>query len=412
MNLLELLNQNDSQTKQTTDLQGGQQGNQQTADSSKAKCSDVSASPSGCQSQDSVSQCNSGDIQNIDVNSLSLQQLENMAKELAQLIEQRLSNIDNLLQELGNSSDGGQNSAQAVDNGQGANAGSGIDNATSQITGDQPVNSGDGSSPGAGSTAGHGTSAGVGSSAAVGASSGEVIAPVNSITPVNNSTAAASGSLADALAQNDFANRGKIVSTAPFDWANGKGGENGPQDTIAGNYPVGPWGIIYPEKGKTIDPNATVDVRNGETYYHLRSGGWVQALGANQDQWWEGNFREDLAGNVSSGPGGKQNPDGSYEFAAPPAGMVDHFGPGTAPLNFDSNLYDGVYTTMQARTSSDNSNMVMMVGTDHYDYRYDNGSADGFGLNNWTRLSTDWQSMYYTSLDAQTFQNDPPPGLS
>ncbi len=226
------------------------------------------------------------------------------------------------------------------------------------------------------------------------------------------------GSLDDALAQNDFDRRGLVVADAPFHGKNGAayGKHDGWIQPKEGVFNTAPWGVVYPEEGKTVDPEATVQVKDAATYYHLKGGGWVEAQSPSDSNWWEGNYRPDFKNNESTpGKGRQQLADGTYQFDSPPVGRNDHFGPGTPALKYDTNKYDGFFTTYSARTDKDNSGLVMQIGMDHKDQKIVSGEhsySPAFGGSNWTRLTTDWQPLYYTSLDANTFKDDPPPGIA
>ncbi len=231
--------------------------------------------------------------------------------------------------------------------------------------------------------------------------------------PRHNPDPPPKGELSDLLAQNDFDRRGLVVADAPFrgphGWAYGK--FKGMHDIATDQpFPVAPWGVVYPKDGMKVDANADVQVKDTTVYYHLKSGGWVEAMNPDTNHWWEGNYPADFHDHVHQHGDGKRLPDGTFEFSAPPVGMNDHFGPGRPALQYDPKLYDGVMTTMSARSDRENSGMVMQVGTDHCDRKYGT-TTPGFGGNNWTELTTQWQKLYYTSLDPEIIKNDPPPGL-
>lgn len=344
--------------------------------------------------------------QSLDLSKLSLVQLEQLTLEIMQSIERQLAI---LMAEIARAAP-----PAPQDTTTGANGTAGTDTGSTGTGSTGSTGSTDGSA-GSGSSGGAdtGSSGSPTSSGDIQTGRGGTDQPAPQ-QPSDTGNTSAKGSLADALAQNDFSRRGLVTADAPFHGPNGgaygKVGDNGPKDITKGVYSVGPWGVIYNEQGKTIDPNAKVEVKDSETYFHRKSGGWVKAQDSSQDHWWEANYKKDFSGDVHTGPGGKIKADGSYEFGAAPANMNDHFGPGTPATKFDSNLYDGVYTTMSAKTDMPNSGMVMQIGIDHYDYKVHDYSP-AFGANNWTRLTTDWQPLYYTSLESQTFKNDPPPGL-
>lgn len=235
-------------------------------------------------------------------------------------------------------------------------------------------------------------------------------------------TDAHSLALAEALKQNDTSRRDLVTADAPFHSKGGlAGGKYGHSDKIIpeGVKGVGEWGVIYPELGKTPDRSAKIQVADAAVYYHKKGGGWVVGEAPEQAKWWEGNYYANFHGNLSKHGDGKLQADGSFQFSAPPEGFNDHFGPGPTMAKFDPALYDGVFTAMSVKSDMANSGLVMQLGADYYipansmpGQLPDSHSSPAAGGNNWTRITDKWQQLYFTSLDAQTLSNDPPPGLS
>ncbi|MFN8555336.1 MAG: cellulase family glycosylhydrolase [Candidatus Obscuribacterales bacterium] len=244
--------------------------------------------------------------------------------------------------------------------------------------------------------------------------------PSESTPAAHASIATVHSSLTDVLAQNDPIHRGQVTADTPFDWSKGKYGHSD-KDVPAGVIGVGEWGVIYPELGRTPDPNVKIQVADAQMYYHKKGGGWVLAQSPDQAKWWEANYYRDFHGNLSTPGDAKLMTDGSYQFGAPPVGMNDHFGPGSPSLKFDRNLYDGVFSTMSVRSNCTDSGLVMELGADYYRpggiTQNEAGQTEAslsnpaVGGNNWTRITNDWQKLYFTSLDANTLINDPPPGI-
>ena len=236
---------------------------------------------------------------------------------------------------------------------------------------------------------------------------------------------AAQGKLGDALAQNDYNQRGIVTADIPFhgpgSWGDGKWGiENNtvPDGVVA----YAPWGVVAQEQGQVADPNATVSIANQHVYFHQKGGGWVDAANPGNTGFWEASYYNDFHGDLSVGNNPKTMDDGSYQFVAPAQGMVDHFGNGNTPVTFDPNKYDGIYETLDIKADRANSGLVADLGGD---YERASGLTQntagqndanlrnpGAGADNWTRLSDQWQTKYFTTMDQQAFLNDLPPGLS
>jgi hypothetical protein len=178
------------------------------------------------------------------------------------------------------------------------------------------------------------------------------------------------------------------------------------------------WAVVYPEAGAPVSPNAasdTVEVANFTTYVHLTTGGWVKV----QDQAQVGIAGAHYVADFSNDahiPFSKQTlPDGSVSMDAPPAGYNDHFWP-TARGTYTPGTVDGVFVEANMKTNDPSANLVAQLGADWWlnataDYVSGFANNPGIGGNNFTKLTTQWQTLYYTSLSPQQLQADPPPGL-
>lgn len=240
--------------------------------------------------------------------------------------------------------------------------------------------------------------------------SGDKPTPAPPVESSNNNVIP--GSLADVLAQNDYSLH------------QGKTGTNGWQNSKVPDRVTGfrEWGVIKTEHGQVEDHNAKLQIKDASVYYHLKTGGWVQVEAPNQSHWWEGNFYTDFHGNLSKHGDGKVLSDGSYQFSAPPDGFLDHFGPGEIPVKFDTSLYDGVFTTMSFKADRANSGLTMQIGGDYLrpsgitqnepGQTAENLSNPAAGGGNRMRITDNWQTAYYTSVDASVIEKDPPPGIT
>ncbi|MBS1994568.1 MAG: hypothetical protein JSS83_28845 [Cyanobacteria bacterium SZAS LIN-3] len=172
----------------------------------------------------------------------------------------------------------------------------------------------------------------------------------------------------DALAamklQNDFNGRG--IHKPPHAVAPGKYGTgDGHSEAVFPNL-VGfrQWGVIMAEDPNNVNRNVKSSVKDAAVYYHLKTGGWVQAHAPEQPGFWQGNYRTDFHNNEHQRGDWKHMPDGSYQFSFAPPGMLNHFGPGKDQIPYDPNLYDGVYDTMAVKANVPNSGLVMQLGGD------------------------------------------------
>ena len=108
--------------------------------------------------------------------------------------------------------------------------------------------------------------------------------------------------------------------------------------------------------------------------------------------------------------------DGSMTMDAPKSGYNDHFWPG-ARGTYGAGTIDGVFVEAQMKTNDPNANLVANLGADWWRSAtapYVDGFANNPspGMSDWVKLTTEYQSLYFTSMSAAQLQADPPPGLS
>lgn len=224
--------------------------------------------------------------------------------------------------------------------------------------------------------------------------------------------------LTDTIYQNTVGNSEGYPLGVPSDYGfyTGKVGTVGstpPSDFTA----ITGWGQIYPEVGQTVNPG-TVEVANFETWVHLTSGAWVKV----QDQDTSGlngaNYVADFSGN-SSIPWNQTNlSDGSVQVNAPPSGYNDHFWPGTRGT-YAAGTVDGVYVEATMKTDDPSEHLVANIGADWWrsasaPFLYQNGvfvNNPLAGMSNWVELTTNWQTLHFTSMSLSQLQADPPPPL-
>jgi len=246
------------------------------------------------------------------------------------------------------------------------------------------------------------------------------------VTETPGPTTPGTYSLQDALDQNDMNKRAQVIADIPYhgpnSWADGK--------AIVDNnvIPPGiedfaPWSVVSQEQGKVADRNTQITVSNQHVYFHKKDGsGYVDAANPGNTGFWEGYYYNDFRGNASFNDPSQKVVDGGFQFTSAPEGQVNHLGNGNTPVHFDPNLYDGVFVRMDAKADRDNSNLVIDLAGDYYrptgkiwgeDGQNDSNLRNpGAGTSNWTRLTSQTQTLYYTTMDADTLRNEPPPGMS
>jgi hypothetical protein len=176
------------------------------------------------------------------------------------------------------------------------------------------------------------------------------------------------------------------------------------------------WGQIYQEAGASVGPNAatdTVQIEDFTTYVHLTNGTWVEVQNQAQNGIGGAHYVADFSGGTI--PWSEQTlSDGSVSADAPPAGYNDHFWPGVRGT-FTAGTVDGVFVEATMKTNDPNANLVASVGADWWQTATSglpsSGYNPGVGQDDWVKLTTNWQTLYFSSLSAAQLAADPPPGL-
>lgn len=200
-----------------------------------------------------------------------------------------------------------------------------------------------------------------------------------------------------------------------FGWAKGATG-GWPNANIPDNGDSAtPWMTAFPIDGQTVNPNATIDVNNLNTYALLKDGSWQKLPSAeNGNTWGEINPPDfTSAANLPT----KNNADGSFTVAAPPDGSVDQFGGGGG--SFDRSQIVGIYESAQVRSNMENSGLAVQLGGDIYSSDPNSGGQliggryylQQFGTSNWMKLTNQYQTIAMTNIDAATLASNPPPGV-
>jgi hypothetical protein len=224
--------------------------------------------------------------------------------------------------------------------------------------------------------------------------------------------------LTDAIYQNTAGNSQGYPLGVPTSWSWYSG-----TDTVTGNTPpsnfsaVTGWGQVYPQAGAPTDsnPSASVQIANFQTYVHLTSGAWVLVQNQSTDPISGAHFLANFSGNSTVAWNETTLSDGSVSVDAPQSGYNDHFWPG-ARGTYAPGTVDGVFVEASMKTNDPNENLVANLGADWWlnsSASYVNGFSNnpGAGMSDWVKLTTQWQSLYFTSLSPQQLQADPPPGL-
>jgi hypothetical protein len=176
------------------------------------------------------------------------------------------------------------------------------------------------------------------------------------------------------------------------------------------------WGVIYPEAGAPVSPNAasdTVQIANFTTYVHLTNGTWVKVQDSAQTGIGGAHYVADFSGNASVPWSEQTLSDGSVSVDAPQTGYNDHFWP-TLRGTFTPGTVDGVFVEADIKTNDPSANLVAQIGADWWlnsTATFVSGFANNpvVGGGDFVKLTTQWQTLYYTSLSPQQLQADPPP---
>jgi hypothetical protein len=222
--------------------------------------------------------------------------------------------------------------------------------------------------------------------------------------------------LPDAVYQNTRENN--QVYPAGISWDRGKYGTSALRPAPSGFSALTGWGVVYQEAGAPVSQNAasnTVQIAEFTTYVHLTDGSWVEVQNQAQDGISGAHYVADFSGDAHVPWTEQKLPDGSLSVDAPQVGYNDHFWP-KARGTYTPGTVDGVFVEAAMKTNDPSANLVAQIGADWWlnsTAPYVSGFANNpvVGGNNFTKLTTQWQTLYYTSLSPQQLQADPPPDL-
>ncbi|MBK9769286.1 MAG: hypothetical protein IPP57_00390 [Candidatus Obscuribacter sp.] len=157
-------------------------------------------------------------------------------------------------------------------------------------------------------------------------------------------------------------------NTSQFYWSGGRSGAGVDAPSTPDpkyNYVLA-WNMIYPEQGKTADPNANVEMQNFRTYVHTKDGQWLEVQNQNKAGIGGGLSDADFADYYAVYDSPITNgSDGVASFKAPPPGY--NFQPWiNGRGGFDNQNIDGIYVSGLVRADRPNANLVMDQGADWY----------------------------------------------
>jgi hypothetical protein len=223
--------------------------------------------------------------------------------------------------------------------------------------------------------------------------------------------------LTDAIYQNTAGNSQGYPLGVPTSWNWYQGWNPDGQLTPPSNFTAATgWGVVYPEAGAPADsnPSASVQIANFQTYVHLTSGAWVLVQNQSAEPITGAHYLADFSGSPSVAWNETTLSDGSASVDAPQSGYNDHFWPDQRGT-YASGTVDGVFVEASMKTNDPNANLVAELGADWWLNSSapsdDFANNPGAGSSDWVKLTTQYQSLYFTSLSPQELQADPPPGL-
>jgi hypothetical protein len=199
-----------------------------------------------------------------------------------------------------------------------------------------------------------------------------------------------------------------------YSWYGGDSG--GTDSTPPSNFSsVTGWGQIYPEAGEPVDSTATVQIENFQTYVLLSNGSWELVQNQATDGIDGAHYVADFSGNSSIPWSETTSSDGSVSVDAPPSGYNDHYYPGVRGT-YTPGTVVGVFVEASVKTNDASANLVANLGADWWassTASFVSGFSNnpGVGQSDWVKLTTQYQSLYFTSLTAAQLAADPPPGL-
>ncbi|MBR1229051.1 MULTISPECIES: hypothetical protein [unclassified Bradyrhizobium] len=225
--------------------------------------------------------------------------------------------------------------------------------------------------------------------------------------------------LNEAIHQNTAGNSDGYPLGVPSSWGWYKGALVANDDPPSDFSAVTAWGVIYPQTGVPLSPSPsddTVQIANFRTYLHLTNGNWVLVQNQSTQGIQGAHYYADYAGGDATVPWSLQKlSDGSAIVDAPTSGYNDHFWP-LGRGTYTPGTVDGIYVVADMKTNDPSANLVAQLGADWWrnssaGYVNDFSNNPLAGNNNWTKLTTEYQQLYFTTLTAAELTADPPPGL-
>ena len=237
-------------------------------------------------------------------------------------------------------------------------------------------------------------------------------APSTTVSTSDNAV----GSLGQVLVQNDKA---QATTHAEGDTNSNVLNASRTESIPTGAKGISGWGLVTNEDGAQVDRSASVQIQNMQTYVHLKTGGWKlvenQNNAANESKIAGMTENTDFT-NVQQ-DNNVSNNNGVATLEAPPGPYtMKHFGVANkswTPGTFDENSIDGVFVRADAKANENNSGLIAKLGGEWWSNpgQTDNTILGVPGTNNFTKLTDQWQSMYFSSVDPAILENDPPPGI-
>jgi len=219
--------------------------------------------------------------------------------------------------------------------------------------------------------------------------------------------------LSEAIDQNT---RGKSQGyPAGLSWDKGVYGTTALKPAPSGFSALTGWGVVYPEARAPVSPNAagnTVEIAGFTTYVHLTDGTWVEVQNQRRGGISGGHYVVDFSNDTHIPMSQQALSDGSVSVAAPPAGYNDHFWP-TVRGTFKPGTVDGVFVEARMKTNDPNPHLVVQIGADWWlnsTAEYVSGFSNNpvVGGNNFVKLTSQWQTLYYTSVSPKELAANPP----
>lgn len=180
------------------------------------------------------------------------------------------------------------------------------------------------------------------------------------------------------------------------------------------------WGQLYEAEKGNPATNTRVQIRNIKAYslskkdkkWHLLQ----ESTGADGSA-----YREDFAGDANKSPDVRQESDSTISVKAG-NGYNFHFWTKGGRANINPNDIGGIYTTVQARLITDNSQKkddreqaryLLNMGGDYWldlSAGWDNFKTNGgIAMGRFKYVTTNWQAFNMTTLSSEEILRNPPP---